>query len=145
VKALSWLASCAFVLSVFPSLAVADDSLGDWVKRRVQEGIVGPLSQTEGKSRSFSRGRPPPRERRVRVLQTELVPDKSGQKFMAFAIDVRFGGGDWQTDDVVGCVYGGSGKLFVKIGDSYRPAAFLLGKDSEPVPGVCESVPPAQS
>ena len=59
---------------------------------------------------------------------------------MPFAIDVRFGS-DWHENDVVGCVYTGSGSLFVKKGDAYRPAAFLLGKDVAPVAGVCEAAP----
>jgi hypothetical protein len=30
----------------------------------------------------------------------------------------------------------------VKIGDEYRPAGFLLGKDAEPVPDACVATPP---
>jgi hypothetical protein len=88
----------------------------------------------------FSRSRPPPRERRVRVVKATATDDKSGHPFVPFAIDVRFGT-DWHENDVVGCVYTGSGNLFVKKGDSYRPAAFLLGKDVGPVAGVCEAAP----
>jgi len=87
--------------------------------------------------RRFSRERPPPRETRVRVLQNTTSIDKSGRAFVPFAVDVRFGD-EWQ-DDLAGCVYRGSGEIFVKRGDSYRPAAFLLGKNVEPVAGVCEA------
>jgi hypothetical protein len=52
-------------------------------------------------------------------------------------VDVRFVGGEWQTDDIVGCVYVGKGDLFVKRGDGYRAAAFLFGINSEVVPGAC--------
>jgi hypothetical protein len=39
-------------------------------------------------------------------------------------------------------VYQGSANIFVKIGDEYRPAAFLLGKEVDAVPGVCEASQP---
>jgi len=130
---------CTFALSSVPSLASADEpSLAERVQRRVEQGLVKPLAQTE--SSRFSRGRPPPRERRVRVTQSTGTPDKSGRPFLAFAIDVRFGSA-WHENDIVGCAYPGSGDLFVKKGDSYRPSAFLLGKNLEPVAGVCEAAP----
>ena len=59
---------------------------------------------------------------------------------MPFAVDVRFGGSEWR-EDIAGCVYQGSGDIFVKRGDGYRPAAFLFGKKAEPVEGVCEAAP----
>ena len=96
-----------------------------------------PLASFE--SHSFSRSRPPPRERRVRVLQTKVTPDKNGHPFVPFAIDVRFGSSDWHENDIVGCAYTGNGKLYVKRLDAYRPASFLLGKNEDPVPGVCEA------
>jgi hypothetical protein len=100
---------------------------------------VKPLAQVE--SHSFSRSRPPPRERRVRVLQTTALLDKNKHAFVPFAIDVRFGASEWHENDIVGCAYVGSGKLFVKRGDVYRPASFLFGKNEDPTPGVCEVVP----
>jgi hypothetical protein len=92
-------------------------------------------------SRSFSRSRPPPRERRVRVLQTTATLDKNGRSFVPFAIDVRFGADEWRENDIVGCEYTGSGELYVKRGDAYRPASFLLGKNEAVVAGVCEARP----
>ena len=56
---------------------------------------------------------------------------------------IRFGG-EWHQDDIVGCAYPGTGDLYVKRGDEYRPAAFLLGKNVESVAGVCESAPRAR-
>jgi hypothetical protein len=130
---------CAFVLPSLSSLARADEpSLADWVHRRVDEGLVKPLARVEGSR--FSRARPVPRERRVRALQAAATPDKSGRSFVPFAVDVRFGS-EWHKDDILGCAYPGTGALFVKIGDSYRPAEFLLGKNVEPVAGVCEAAP----
>ena len=128
------------VLSSVPSLASADEpSLVGRVQRRVQEGLVKPLAESE--SSRFSRARPPPRERRVRVTAAAGTPDKSGRAFVPFAVDVRFGSSAWRENDITGCVYTATGDLFVKKGDAYRPAAFLFGKNVEPVAGVCEAVP----
>ena len=130
---------CVFVLSLLPSLASADEPpLVELVQRRVEAELVKPLAQME--SSRFSRARPEPRQRRVRAIQSTAISDKSGRAFVPFAIDVRFGS-EWHQNDVVGCAYMGGGKLFVKKGDAYRPAAFLLGKNVEPVPGVCEAAP----
>jgi hypothetical protein len=127
------------VLSFVPSLASADEpSLVDWAQRRVEVGLVQPLAHSEGSR--FSRARPPPRERRARVTKPTATLDKNGRSFVPFALDVRFGS-EWRENDVVGCVYVGSGDLFVKKGDSYRPAAFLLGKNVQPVAGACEAAP----
>jgi hypothetical protein len=82
-----------------------------------------------------------PRERRVRLTQATTSVDKRGRAFVPFAVDVRFGD-EWRQNDIVGCVYRGAGELFVKRGDAYRPAAFLFGKNAEPVAGVCEAAPP---
>jgi hypothetical protein len=76
----------------------------------------------------------------VRVLQTTATLDKSGRPFVPFAVDVRFGP-EWHENDIVGCAYTGSGNLYVKKGDAYRPASFLLGKNDDPVVGVCEAAP----
>jgi hypothetical protein len=123
-----------------PWPASADEpSPSEWAQRRVEDGLVKPLGQQE--DRRFSRARPAPRERRVRVTRSEATPDAKGRTFLTFAIDVRFGS-EWRENDIVGCVYRGSGNLFVKKGDAYRPAAFLLGKDAKPVPGVCEGSTP---
>jgi hypothetical protein len=96
-----------------------------------------PLADQYATFSPFSRMRPPPHEQRVRVTQSTLTLDSAGRPFMAFAIDVRFGGDDWHENDVVGCAYTTTGALYVKRGDEYRPAAFLLGKKADPVAGVC--------
>jgi hypothetical protein len=108
------------------------------VQRRVEQGLVAPLAQQEGSR--FSRARPAPRERRVRVTQATESRDGSGRAFLTFAVDVRFGP-EWRENDIVGCAYTGSGDLFVKRGDAYRAAAFLLGKNAPPVAGACEAAP----
>lgn len=134
------LALCAIVLPSLSSPAWADEpSVAGWVQRRVEDGLVKPLAEKE--TSRFARSRPPPRERRVRAIQASAAVDKNGRQFVPFAIDVRFGS-EWHKDDIVGCAYRGSGALFVKRGDAYRPAEFLLGKNVEPIAGVCEAAPP---
>ena len=110
----------------------------EWAQHRVDTGIVQPLAARAGSR--FSRSRPPPHERRVRVTQATLSRDKQGRDFVPFAVDVRFGT-DWQQDDIVGCAYRATGSLFVKRGDAYFPAAFLFGKDVAPVADVCQAAP----
>jgi len=127
-------------LSFVPSLALADESVAEWAERRVTDGLMKPLANMEGSR--FSRSRPLPHERRVRILQTTATSDKRGRPFVPFAIDVRYGT-EWHENDIVGCAYRESGALYVKRGDQYRPAAFLLGKNLEPVAGVCEAAPPS--
>jgi hypothetical protein len=135
------LAWCTLVLLLVPSLAWAGDvTLAQWAEKTVREGLVKPLSQQEGKR--FSRERPPPQERRVRVLATAATMDKSGNEFVPFAIDQRYAGGEWNESSIVGCVYRKTGYLFVKIGEEYRPSSFLLGKNVGSVKGVCAAAPP---
>jgi len=129
-----------------PSLASAGEpSLASWVEKAVGDGLVKPLAKHENGTSGFSRSRRPPRERRVRALQQTASIDKRERAFVPFAIDVRFNSTEWHEADVVGCVYRANGQIFVRIGDGYRPAAFLLGKDVQPVAGACEAAPPARS
>jgi hypothetical protein len=129
------------ILSLVPSLAWADEgSLSAWTQKTVREALIKPLTQRE--SRSFGRERPPPRERRVRVLATTALTDKTGKEFVPFAIDDRFGGDEWNQNVIEGCLYRGTGYLFVKIGEDYRPSSFLLGKNVGAVKGVCVAAPP---
>jgi len=128
------------VLSFVPSLATADEpSLVEWTEQRVEAGLVKPLAERAGSR--FSRSRPPPRERRIRVTQASLSRDKQGKDFVPFAVDVRFGAGDWQQNDIVGCAYRASGSLFVQRGEAYFPASVLLGKQVAAVAGACQAAP----
>jgi hypothetical protein len=137
---------CAFVLSVVPSLARADEpSPAARVQHRVEDGLLKPLAEQEAKTSPFSRMRPIPHERRVRVTQAAEAHDKAGRAFMTFAVDIKYAGQDWRENDIVGCAYTTSGDLFVKRGDAYRPAAFLLGQNADAVPGVCEASPPPKA
>ena len=74
----------------------------------------------------------------MRVTQTTAALDKRGGAFVAFAVDVKFRGAEWHENDIVGCAYTKSGDIFVKKGNEYRPASFLLGKAADPVAGVCQ-------
>lgn len=100
-----------------------------------------PLARQEASRSRFSRERPPPAARRVRVLEASAAKDRSGRTFVPFAVDIRYGS-DWSADEIVGCAYRQSGNLFVKAGSEYRPAAYLLGKRAGAVAGVCEPAPP---
>ena len=127
-----------FVLCFVPSLATADEpSLVEWTQRRVEAGLLQPLA--ERTTSRFSRSRPPPRERRVRVTQSTTSRDKQGRDFVPFSVDARFGKGEWQQDDIVGCAYRASGNLFIQRGEAYFPAALLLGKKVDALPGACQS------
>ncbi len=117
-------------------------------EKLVGEKLVGPLAMNEEKRSRFSRARMPAQQRRVRVLDAEAKTDKAGDAFLAFAIDARHGfmfddsdGGDgWRADAITGCVYPKSGKVFVKMGDSFRPGDAMLGKKVKPVKtAVCEA------
>jgi hypothetical protein len=134
-------------LSLVPSFARADEpsSPAQQVQQRVEDGLLKPLAEQERNASRFSRSRPIPHERRARVTETAATFDKEGRGYMLFAVDVRFGGGEWHENDIVGCAYMKTGSLFVKRGDTYRPASFLLGKNADPVAGVCEPAPPASS
>ncbi len=128
---------CIFSLGASVAFAGKSSSL-DWARQRVQKELLQPLAKRQ--SSRFSRGRPPPTERRVRVLSSAPITDAAGHGFVPFAVDIRYGS-EWR-EDIAGCVYDGTGPIFVKSGEEYRPAAFLLGKKTEPAPGVCKAAPP---
>lgn len=98
--------------------------------------MLEPLAQKEKERSRFSRARLPPQERRVRVTQASVTVDPSGRAYMAFAVDARHGT-EWHENEVVGCGYPQTGALFVKSGDGYRPAEYLLGKVVDAAANVC--------
>jgi hypothetical protein len=128
----------ALGLSLAPNRAAADDtSAADWTRQRVQEGLLKPIAQLDAKRSRFSRASLPPAERRLRITADAPLRDAAGRAFVPFAVDARYGT-RWQEDAIQGCAYPQNGAMYVKLGDAYRPAAFLLGRDAEPVAGVCE-------
>ena len=99
MKLLHWPFVCAFALTSIPSLAPADEpTIAERAQARVENGLVKPLAERE--NNRFSRARPAPRERRVRITSSTLSSDKSGRPFLPFAIDVKFGS-DWRENDIV--------------------------------------------
>ncbi|HKA87618.1 MAG TPA: hypothetical protein VKE22_08130, partial [Haliangiales bacterium] len=100
----------------------------------VQRVLIRPLAAKEDDQSRFSRARLPAQERRVRV-DGETHVDASGKEYLTFAVDARHGllpansDEGWRRDAITGCVYVDGGDVFVKSGDKYRPAAFLLGKN----------------
>lgn len=130
-------------MSCVPTLAVADESL-PWAKRRVEVGLLKELAQKDSKRSKFSRSRPPPAERRARIVASTASYDPGGLAFAPYAVDARWGD-EWQKDDLVGCVYKDSGNLYVKLGDDFFPVSILLGEGGEKVTGVCQAAPPPKA
>lgn len=132
----------ALVLSFVPQLAsAAEPSLSERMKTRIEQDFLKPLAAHDEQTSRFSRMRTPPRERRVRMTTTTASYDQAGRSFLSFAIDQKYTG-DWQENAITGCINTEKAEVFVKIGDGYRPASFLLGKDVAPVTGVCVAPQP---
>lgn len=121
----------------------------------VSNELLQPLAEKERSRGRFSRARLPAQERRVRILDEQARKDTRGNAFVGFAVDARHGlravaadDASWRKATITGCVYLDSGEVFVKKGDQYRPAAFLLGKNLKAAAaGTCqpESAQLAQS
>jgi hypothetical protein len=103
----------------------------------VEKQLVKPLAQREAKQDRFSRDYVPPQARRVRVLDREPSSDGRGAEFVAFAIDERSAlilrrkaddSERWRQDAIVGCVYPARDEVFIKRGNKFFGAAFLLGR-----------------
>lgn len=102
----------------------------------MKTAVLKPLKVQERKRSRYSRAALPPAERRVRVLEAKLT-DKNGRAFTTFAIDKRYGFAPeekWSENEWLGCAYLDSKDVFLKRGDEYRPASFLLGKRTEAIP-----------
>jgi len=70
--------------------------------------------------------------RTVRILDERARRDLRGAEFFAFSIDERRGIQKVVAQDAItGCVYPGSGDVFVKRGDSHYPVGLLLGQTSK--------------
>jgi len=104
----------------------------------VNEQLVKPLAIKEKEQSKFSRARLPAAERRVRVLDDKAQQDGAGNAFFAFAIDARHGWSDddkaWTKSAITGCVYVGSGEVFIKRGNGFHPAKAALGKKTKAAP-----------
>lgn len=134
------LTAVAFATSLSLSAAADPSSLVAWAKGRVDSGLIKKLKAQDGERSKFSRGAQPPRERRARVVSTELSRDQKGRGFLLYEVDVLYGD-TWETQ-LRGCVYEKTGNIFVSVGEEHRPAAFLFGEDVAAVPGACEVARP---
>lgn len=119
----------------FATLASAEETVADpstTVSNLVQKVLVAPLISKERVSSRLTRARLPPQTRRVRVLDGAAQRDAEGQLFYRFSIDARFNGlvenDSWVENQMAGCAYPSSGKVFVLKSDTHFPSALLLGK-----------------
>lgn len=144
MKRLSMLALLLFSHTTFAEPTAASGSAPDaktaqakTAQALVSRELTQPLAAKESNRSRFSRASLPAQERRVRILDEQPSKDTAGNSFVRFAVDARHGfrapGDDdesgWRLATIVGCVYPDRSQVFVKKGDEYRPAAFLLGKD----------------
>lgn len=128
------------LLALCPTFALAgepDTKLVETAQRTVERSVLSPLKASEQHRAMFSRAKVVPRERQARLTSTLTSTDASGRAFLPFTVEARWGG-DWKRD-FEGCVYPATDEVFVKKGDSFRPASFLTGKKSDAVTGVCEA------
>ena len=141
MKRLSMLALLLFSHTTFaePTAASSSPPGAKTAQARTAEALVSreltqPLAAKESSRSRFSRASLPAQERRVRILDEQASKDTAGNSFVRFAVDARHGfrepgdDGGWRLATIVGCVYPDRSQVFVKKGDEFRPAAFLLGK-----------------
>lgn len=132
-----------FVLSVlFLSLpAFGGEPAPTTTGQVIERALLQPLAAHDDHRSRFARVVQPPTQRTARVLDTQPKKDSQGGAFVTFAVDEVRGRAKVVTKDVLtGCVYPATGELFVKRGDVYYPAAFLVGKTKDKAPShVCTS------
>jgi hypothetical protein len=144
MKRLSMLALLLFCRTAFAEPTAASGSPPDakTAQAKTAQALVGreliqPLAARESQRSKFSRASLPAQARRVRILDEQPSKDALGNAFVRFAVDAHHGfaapvagdGSEWQLATITGCAYLDRSQVFVKKGDEYRPAAFLLGKN----------------
>lgn len=117
----------------FATLASAEEPAADplAVSNLVQKVLIQPLISKENVRSRFSRAMLPAPRRRVRVVDESAQRDAEGQVFYRFAVDTNpgfVGGDDWDENQMTGCAYPASGKVFVLRSDTHFPSALMLGK-----------------
>jgi hypothetical protein len=135
----SWLAvvlsvSCASVAFAEPPQQAAS--------ALIDKLLVAPLKKAESRRSKFSREAPVAVQRRIRMLDAELLTDVQGKRFVRFAIDVRRPHDEdeqWHPYVVLGCAYPEDKQVFVRSGEEFVPASSLLGKDVEPSQSACRA------
>lgn len=111
----------------------------------VEAQLIRPLVAKEESRSKFSRARVPASVRRVRVLDRAPVVDASGNAFVRFAVDEKYGwaaedeDSKWSQNQITGCAYVEAKEVFIDRGGKIHPAAARLGKKTKPAAkGVCE-------
>lgn len=135
----------ALTFLLFASQAFAEPEVSP-AEKIVKDELLTPLATKDHARSRFSRSRPPPTVRRLRIPDATPRTDAKGQEFVAFSVDERFGWGadanedEWEKGAIEGCVYVDSKEIFVKNGKDYRPAALLLGKKTKAADAhICRS------
>lgn len=109
----------------------------------VQTKLVTPLAEKESVRSRFSRVVMPTPLLRVRMTAPAPQKDDQGADYVTFAVDScrGFPRNDkcWQAAAITGCVYPGSGQVFVQRGDRYYPADIMLGKRVDAAGTVCKT------
>ena len=123
------------VFSLAAGSVAAQPTVAEWAASCVQFSLLAPLAAREAKRSSFSRAAPAPHERRISVAEPKFLLDAKGRKFARYQVEARYG--DTWHPNYAGCVYQGSGKVYVELGDEFYPVEAVLGEDVEAVSGVC--------
>ena len=106
----------------------------------VNEKLIQPLAAKDSDRSKFSRARPMPSERRVRIVDATPQTDAAGSSFFTFAIDERHGWADakdeasWNKATMTGCVYVDRKEVFIKRGNAFHPASAAVGKKTKAAP-----------
>jgi len=141
-KWLSFLLSISCVSAAVAESPPAVDEQG--AAALVTRELLEPLEKAEARRSSFSRVARAPAQRRVRVLVTSAQADARGERFVRFAIDVRYGwnqAGTWTLAAMEGCAYVEQKKVFLLRGDGYVLARSFLRGDEEAQPDACRAPP----
>lgn len=128
--------------------AATPSATNDAASALVNKQLVQVLKKAEAKRSKFSRAAPPPKARRVRVLDNAAVRDSHGKHYVRFAVDVKHRwaeDGEWALEAFLGCVYVDQKQVFVQQGSDYLPASNVLDGEGEPQQGVCEPAPEAEA
>ena len=124
--------------------AFAEPPAGKAAEALVQKQVVEPLKKADAKRSKFSRAAPPPKARRVRVLDTVAQADARGKHFVRFAIDVRHRyseDGEWALEAYLGCVYVDQRAVFLQQGSDYQTARAWLAGGDEVDSDACRPAP----
>lgn len=109
-------------------------------KSIVETELLGPLSAKERTQSRFSRSRMPALARQVRIVDTAPQKDGKGAAFWSFAVDAQSGydllaaKDNWRKNVMTGCVYPGSGTVYVLRSGAYYESGIMIGKKTKAAP-----------